>query len=191
MTTGLSSVVDLERLGAVATRIAAAAPERTIPTGSLHRVGAAHRTCDDAGLSLFGFWGGGIHSGWPPASTGLFSQQLLEAAALSEAASRGDLGVAPDGFRWRGDGHPYSFETQTGPRWLAGGNGASGGLFCCGGTDMTSKSRAGSIFRRCRTRFFSASPGSVETGHSPRTDRNCRCVSACKRRSADRAERLG
>src|ERR1035438_7551098 len=84
------------------------------------------------------------------------------------------------------------------PLWLAGGNGASGGLFCCGGTDMTSKSRAGSIFRRCRTRFFSASPGSVETGHSPRTDRNCRCVSACselvslvKRRSADRAERLG
>src|ERR1035437_2371199 len=42
VTTGLSSVVDLERLGAVATRIAAAAPERTIPTGSLHRGGATH-----------------------------------------------------------------------------------------------------------------------------------------------------
>ena len=42
VTTGLSSVVDLERLGAVATRIAAAAPERTIPTGVLHRAGAAH-----------------------------------------------------------------------------------------------------------------------------------------------------
>src|ERR1035437_8980702 len=52
VTTGLSSVVDLERLGAVATRIAAAAPERTIPTGSLHRGGATHRTSDDAGLNL-------------------------------------------------------------------------------------------------------------------------------------------
>jgi hypothetical protein len=116
VTTGLSSVIDLERLGAVATRIAAAVPKRTIPTSPLHRVGAAHRTCDDAGLNLFGSWGGGIHSGWPPASTGLFSQQLLEAAVLSEAASRGDLDVAPDGFRWSGDGHPYSFETQTGPK---------------------------------------------------------------------------
>src|ERR1039458_1758198 len=44
----------------------------------------------------------------------------------------------------------------------------------------------------------SASPGSAETGHSPRTDRNCRCVSACselvslvKRRSPGRAERPG
>src|ERR1035441_8435700 len=35
----------------------------------------------------------------------------------------------------------------------------------------------------------SVSPGSVETGHSPRTDRSCSNVSACTRRSADRAER--
>ena len=54
------------------------------------------------------------------------------------------------------------------------------------------------IFRRCRTRFFSASPGNAETGHSPRTDRSCRSVSAyselvslVKRRSACREERLG
>ena len=42
VTTGLSSVIDLERLGAVASRIAAATPKRTVPTSSLHRVGAAH-----------------------------------------------------------------------------------------------------------------------------------------------------
>ena len=42
MTTGLSLVLDLERLGPVATRIAAAAPKRTEPPSSLHRVGAAH-----------------------------------------------------------------------------------------------------------------------------------------------------
>jgi hypothetical protein len=53
VTTGLSSVIDLERLSPAAVRIAAAAPKRTEPPSSLHRVGAAHRTCDDAGLSLF------------------------------------------------------------------------------------------------------------------------------------------
>jgi hypothetical protein len=42
VTTGLSSVIDLKRLGAVAAWIPAAAPKRTEPTGSLHRVGAAH-----------------------------------------------------------------------------------------------------------------------------------------------------
>ena len=47
----MSLAVDLERLGVVATRIVAAAQKRTIPTGSLHRVGAAHRTNDDAGHS--------------------------------------------------------------------------------------------------------------------------------------------
>jgi hypothetical protein len=52
VTTGLSSVIDLERLGAAAARIPAAAPKRTIPTGSLHRGGATHRTSDDAGLNL-------------------------------------------------------------------------------------------------------------------------------------------
>ena len=40
VTTGLSSVIDLERLDAVAGGIAAAAPKRTEPTGPLHRVGA-------------------------------------------------------------------------------------------------------------------------------------------------------
>ena len=41
VTTGLSSLIDLERLGPVAARIAAAAPKRTEPPSSLHRVGAA------------------------------------------------------------------------------------------------------------------------------------------------------
>jgi hypothetical protein len=42
VTTGLSSVIDLERLSPAAVRIAAAAPKRTEPPSSLHRVGAAH-----------------------------------------------------------------------------------------------------------------------------------------------------
>src|ERR1019366_131825 len=44
------------------------------------------------------------------------------------------------------------------------------------------------ILGRCRTRFFFASPGSVETGHSPRTDRNCQCVSAYKRHCQRRSK---
>ena len=56
---------------------------------------------------------------------------------------------------------------------------------------LTSRKPRCVIFPRRRILLFSASPGSVETGYSPRTDRNCRCVSACKRRSADRAARSG
>src|ERR1035437_2383571 len=49
VTTGMSSVIDLERLDAVAGGIPAAAPKRTIPTGSVHRVRAAHPTSDGTG----------------------------------------------------------------------------------------------------------------------------------------------
>src|SRR5450756_616089 len=52
VTTGLSLVLDLERLGPVATRIAAAAPKRTKPTSPLHRAEATRLRSDDAGLSL-------------------------------------------------------------------------------------------------------------------------------------------
>ena len=64
--TRLSSVIDLERLGPVAARIPAAAPKRTIPTGSLHRVEAAHPfarhllRCALAGASRINLLDGGL-----------------------------------------------------------------------------------------------------------------------------------
>src|ERR1017187_4990863 len=53
VTTGLPLVIDLERLRPATLRISGAAPKRTIPTSSLHRVGATHLTPDDAGLDSF------------------------------------------------------------------------------------------------------------------------------------------
>ena len=50
VTTGLSVVIDLERLSSVATRIAATAPERTKPTSPLNHVGSAHLAGNDARL---------------------------------------------------------------------------------------------------------------------------------------------
>jgi hypothetical protein len=55
----------------------------------------------------------GVHPGWPPASTGQFSQQLLEAAALSEAASRGDLGYRQMAFVGTGIGLPLISESSS------------------------------------------------------------------------------
>jgi len=77
VTTRLSLVIDLERLGPVATGIAAAAPKRTIPTSPLHHAGSTGLTNDDAGLSL-GRSILGEHSGlFSVATTGGSSHRLI------------------------------------------------------------------------------------------------------------------
>jgi hypothetical protein len=97
--TRLSSVIDLERLGPVTAGIAAAAPKRTVPTGSLHHVRATHRTSDDGGLNLSWFICG-VHSG-------LFIRHLGR-----DGASRSPLPwrprCAPDDLRCSRDGPPFN-----------------------------------------------------------------------------------